>query len=355
MREVTILVGDVRERLADLKDNSVQCIVTSPPYYGLRDYGIDGQIGLEKSVAEWLEIMVDVFRECRRVLRKNGSCWVNIGDTYWTDSPVRARSEESFSTVWDPKQTASRGGLRKTAAKTGTFKNKDLMMMPARLAIALHDDGWYIRSDIIWAKPNPMPESAKDRPTTAHEHIFLLSKKAKYYFDGLAIATVTDRGKTGTPSGWDTEHEGNGTIHPNGRADRSKIKSKRDDQNHDSRANGIRMTPRPDEGYTTAEMANARNVWTIPTQGFRAPHFATFPEELARRCIAAGTKPGDTVLDPFAGAGTTLLVANRMDRVSIGIELNPRYAELARARIDGDAPMLVQTRIVPPVVPAEGN
>lgn len=395
---VRILVGDCRERLAELPDASVQCVVTSPPYFGLRDYGVAGQIGLEPTLADYLATMVDVFREVRRVLRPDGTLWLNIGDSYHTDSPVRKSSAEAFSETWDLSQTASRGGLRKSAARSGTLKNKDLMMVPARLAIALCDDGWYLRSDIIWHKRAPMPESVTDRPTSAHEHIFLLTKQPRYFYDADAVREEAEYGRRI----WSNVDENmasvtgarahNATDHARGKATVS--------------------------GADPSAGRNQRNVWTLSPEPFPAAHFATFVTEIPRRAIKAGTsekgccaacgapwvrvverdtpphvepsaidrfgtgeagvhrkvggqyqkwldanpkqtidwKPtcvcGDTadvvpcvVLDPFGGSGTTGLVADELGRDCILVELNPEYAAMARERIYGAAPMFAAVEV----------
>lgn len=287
--------------------------------------------------------MVAVFREVRRVLRDDGVLWLNLGDSYHTDSPVRSKSAEAFSETWDASQTASRGGKRKSAAKCGTLKNKDLMMVPARLAIALQDDGWWLRSDVIWWKPNPMPESARDRPTSAHEHIFLLTKSARYYYDADAIAEPVIRGDAGS-----TYTEGKTGINGQGRVSQKPRVITKVPGGWD-RGNGAHSTIHRD-GRTAAEYQeteirttrNVRNVWSIATVGFPESHFATFPPEIPRRCILAGSREGDTVLDPFSGAGTTGLVADRLRRDAILIELNPTYADMARRRIYNDAPLFAE-------------
>jgi len=319
----TILLGDVRERLRDLPDDSVHCVVTSPPYFNLRDYNVPGQIGLEPTLAEYIATMVDVFREVRRVLRPDGTCWLNIGDSYHTDSPVRKSSAEAFSATWDPSQTASRGGLRKSAAKSGTFKNKDLMMVPARLAIALQDDGWWLRSDIIWAKKAPMPESVTDRPTSAHEHIFLLTKANKYFYDADAVREPWESGRD------DMRTKGV-------RTGLGYLGSSIDNSCKDAEfGDGARVNGESPLGR------NLRNVWTLSPEPFPEAHFATFPTEIPRRAIKAGCPEGGTVLDPFLGSGTTMLVADQLGRTCIGVELNPEYARMAEKRVRSDAPLLV--------------
>ncbi len=303
----TILVGDCRDMLATLPDQSVQCCVTSPPYMGLRDYGTAGQIGLEATLAEYIATMVDVFREVRRVLRDDGTLWLNIGDSYNAQPGQRKTTDAA-----GPKQLTNGASTGAPSRYDAGLKPKDLMMVPARLAIALQDDGWYLRSDIIWHKPNPMPESVRDRPTSAHEHIFLLTKSSRYYWDAAAVAE----------QGVDPDRQ---------RLDRI------------AGANG--HTVRHSEGgmIGSSQTRNTRNVWTIAPQPFSEAHFATFPPEIPRRCILAGSKEGDTILDPFLGAGTTLLVADRLGREGIGIELNPEYADMARQRIGGDAPLFSGT------------
>lgn len=298
-----ILIGDVLEQLRTLPDESVNCVVTSPPYWGLRDYGVDGQIGLEKTPAEYIARMVAVFEEVRRVLRKDGTCWVNLGDSY-------AREGGRTGGVprhWDGRRDDP-GGLhdRRALASDIGLKQKDLVGIPWRFAFALQDAGWYLRSEIIWAKPNPMPESVRDRPTKAHEQIFLLTRSAKYWYDADAIAEPTlyagdDRG---------------------------------------GRRDARRGTICNSMSGVTGETRNARTVWEIATQPYKEAHFATFPPELPKRCILAGCPVGGVVLDPFLGSGTTAAVAIELGRKWIGIELNPQYAELARKRIADAQPAL---------------
>jgi len=313
----TILLGDVRERLRDLPDDSVHCVVTSPPCFKLRDSNVPGQIGLEPTLAEYIATMVDVFREVRRVLRPDGTCWLNIGDSYHTDSPVRKSSAEAFSATWDPSQTASRGGLRKSAAKSGTFKNKDLMMVPARLAIALQDDGWWLRSDIIWAKKAPMPESVTDRPTSAHEHIFLLTKAPRYFYDADAVREPYNPDSL---SRYDSPMQ--------------HVEAQNRQPDRERQRENAKVDPNP-------LGRNQRNVWTLGPEPFPEAHFATFPTEIPRRAIKAGCPEGGTVLDPFLGSGTTMLVADQLGRTCIGVELNPEYARMAEKRVRSDAPLLV--------------
>jgi DNA modification methylase len=299
-----ILTGDCRAVLTTLPDESVHCCVTSPPYMGLRDYGVDGQMGLEATLDAYLAGMVDVFREVRRVLRKDGTCWIAIGDSYASAWPCNRRNLLGNGSLANGKRE------NRPPRLPDGLKEKDLMMVPARLAIALQADGWWLRSDIIWHKKAPMPESATDRPTQAHEHIFLLTKAAKYWYDHEAVkekpALYQRKGGTAawTAESGHTNGVGSSTFH---------------------------------QMSTTG--ANLRNVWTLGPDPYPGARFATFPKALAETCIKAGCPAGGTVLDPFLGSGTTLLVADRLGRDGIGIELNPEYAEQARARITNDAPM----------------
>ena len=268
-----ILTGDVLEQLKSLPDESVNCVVTSPPYWGLRDYGQEGQLGLEPTPEEYVSKMVEVFREVRRVLTTDGTCWLNIGDSYFS---------------------STKG--------TQGAKPKDLVGIPWRLAFALQADGWCLRQDIIWAKPNPMPESVTDRCTKSHEYVFLLSKSSSYYYDNQAIKEV-GTGKSGT---WSKKtHEariGHGAFR----------------KEYTPPADGLR---------------NKRDVWFIPTKPFNGAHFAVMPEALVEPCILAGCPEGGVVLDPFFGSGTVGVVAIKHNRKYIGIELNPEYVEIAKDRL----------------------
>ena len=346
---VTILTGDVMERLADLSDESVHCVVTSPPYWGLRDYGVAGQIGMELTLAEHIDALVKVFAEVRRVMRKDATLWLNYGDCYATAPNGRSAADtkalggddrtfrdKPFSTVGPidrGKRTAKRWGGGNNPAQ-GYLKPKDLCMIPARLAIALQDDGWWLRSEIVWSKPNPMPESVTDRPTSAHEKIFLLTKSAKYYYDAEAVKTPAkyEHQSGMDESGFKVPQYFNGK-HSDGFRSASK---KRDKQRGHSRRH-VGFNDRWD-----AIGANLRNVWHIATYPYAEAHFATFPPELIIPCIKAGCPEGGTVLDPFGGSGTTGLVADRLKRNAILIELNPEYVEMARNRIADDAGMFAE-------------
>lgn len=396
----SILEGDCRERLRDLPDDSVHCVVTSPPYWALRDYGVEQQIGLEDSVDAWVAEMVAVFDEVRRVLRPDGTLWLNLGDSYAGNGggdPYSGFNSRCSRAEGRGKQDAVRGAYPCTSRRTAGLDSKALLGQPWRVAFALQAAGWILRSEIIWHKPTPMPESVTDRPTKAHETIFLFSKSPRYFYDAEAIREKTTgnagmRRADGAPS---PKQAANGA--------------------------GYNTPGRGMSGNVPLSTRNARSVWTIKAQPFPEAHFATFPEALPRRCILAGTSAhgccsecgapwtrvvekgesdaerqracgGDsaggydgtatkdygaaraqnpsavkarilagmrerrtvgwepscecasdvvpcTVLDPFAGAGTTLLAAERLGRDSIGLELNPEYARIARDRINAADPM----------------
>src|SRR3990172_1596535 len=303
-----ILEGNVLETLKDLPDCSVQCVVTSPPYYGLRDYGMEGQIGLEETPEAYVETVVNVFREVRRVLKDDGTLWLNLGDSYWGG---KGQSSQAWSTEHQERDTlqksqhqiTGKGETRPTDGKHPVIKPKDLIGIPWMVAFALRADGWYLRSEIIWAKPNPMPESMKDRPTKSHEQIFLLSKSAYYFYDADAIAEAA--------------------LQPFGEAkETGQIKARILGQN-----GGTLGT---NNGASTR---NKRDVWTVNTHPYKGAHFATFPPKLIEPCILAGSRESDTVLDPFNGSGTTGAVAIEHNRNYIGLELNPDYIELSNRRI----------------------
>lgn len=302
-----ILVGDCLERMRELPELSVQTCVTSPPYWGLRDYGVDGQLGLEKTPDEYVSKMVEVFREVRRVLKDDGTLWLNLGDSYAAANPSGKQGKSG--------DRASRTFTAQTTIKMAPgLKPKDLVGIPWRVAFALQADGWYLRQDIIWHKPNPMPESVRDRCTKAHEYIFLLSKSERYLFDVDAI----------------------------------KEPMKASSVERQTRPwNGERQRAMPDNyrphsmshyGKECSGMRNRRSVWSVTTKSFKGAHFATFPPDLIEPCILAGSRKGDTVLDPFAGAGTTWLVSRKHGREFIGCELNQDYASMAERRVDYHIP-----------------
>ena len=372
---IRVEIGDCREVLARLPDQSVHCCVTSPPYFGLRDYGtakwdggdpdcahtgsvqrtappetekqasnrgalavasgdcrcgairVDEQIGLESTPDEYVAQMVAVFREVKRVLRDDGTVWLNLGDSYSSGGRTTqtVQTVRRSQVVDNKRKGATSRNLNGDAASgkqeylNGTamrppvvdgLGSKQLLGIPWRVAFALQADGWYLRSDIIWHKPNPMPESVKDRPTKAHEYIFLLSKSPRYYYDAAAIAEkATLRGTTETVD----------LSYSDGAS-----------RNDNAPSSALRID---------REQRNRRTVWTVPTSPYSGAHFATFPPALIEPCILAGCPEGGTVLDPFGGAGTTGLVADRLQRNALLIELNPDYAELARNRIHDDAPL----------------
>jgi len=387
----TQYAGHILNVLPFLPAESVQCVVTSPPYWGLRDYGLEpqiwdhpggcehewgewqekhdvreeitaaksrttnrfygeesrcfdgnhqkhmagqfclhcnawrGSLGLEPTPELYIKHLTDIFREIRRVLRKDGTCFLNLGDSY-AGSTMQggngATSTLSGSKTWQSKNTR-----HLMCRNLSNLKPKDLVGIPWRVAFALQADGWYLRSDIIWSKPNPMPESVKDRPTKSHEYIFLLTKSAKYYWDQDAVREESiypnDNRKARSikmPDGWDTGPGAHGSFHRKGREKGQK-------RYPTDKISGIR------EGSATYPRRNIRSVWTIATQPFPKAHFATFPEKLVETCIKAGTKQGDTVLDPFSGRGTVLVVAKRMFRKAVGIDLKGEYHRMSEGEI----------------------
>jgi len=285
---VRILRGDCRDVLKTLPDESVHCVVTSPPYWGLRDYGVQGQIGLEDSTVAYIVNLVAVFQEVRRVLRADGTLWLVIDDSYATDA--------------------------KDARGDG-YKRKDLIGIPWRVALALQEDGWWLRCDVIWNKTSCMPESVQDRPTRSHEYVFLLSRSQHYQYDADAIKEP-DVGADHPRNVLAKPEPSGGVLKPN---------------------TGIRTI----EGRN-GQGRNKRSVWTVGPQPFIGGHTASFPPALVEPCILAGCPEGGTVLDPFGGAGTTGLVADRHKRNAILIELNPEYAAMAERRIRGDAPLFAE-------------
>ena len=331
-----IYLGDALQVLNSIPDESINCCVTSPPYWGLRDYGVKGQLGLEKTPDEYVEKIVEIFREVKRVLRKDGTLWLNLGDTYNQGTKGNSgilKGECKQLTNKGANDTRRRDSNNLSPARSGganaVCKPKDLIGIPWMVAFALRNDGWYLRQDIIWAKPNPMPESVKDRCTKAHEYMFSLSKSARYYYDHEAILEPVQadtvprmlRGRSNDHK-WVDGGPGNQTI----AKDLSKCFTKKSGnlkrkENHNPNANfGVSV---PWEGANR----NKRSVWTIPTQPMPDAHFATFPEKLIKPCILAGCPKGGTVLDPFFGSGTTGIVAYKHDRKFIGIELSQTYLD----------------------------
>lgn len=337
-----------------LADQSVQCIVTSPPYFGLRDYGVKGQLGLERSIEEYVENMLTVFRECRRILKDDGTLWLNIGDSYNAHSCGRG----VVGGIEGKRKNKQDNTANRNRANLATVKDKDLIGMPWRIAFTLQSDGaaspetmlvidrmrtailasydswdavpdrvvaeiesldreyadarkggWYLRSDIIWHKPNPMPESIRDRPTKSHEYLFLLTKSARYYYDAESIAE---------PAVHAGEIRRNNKNGKNGQM---------------GKYGQTRQGLAKDGGLEIKSTRNRRSVWTVPTQATPFAHFATMPEKLVEPCILAGSRPGDIVFDPFGGSGTTSRVATRLGRRGVSVELNFDYIQIAKKRI----------------------
>jgi len=358
MEVIKILQGNCLEVLKDLPEQSVNTCITSPPYWGLRDYQTaeweggdencehtishysdnlkpevdrpfrgnrsacikcgairkDSQLGLEDTPEEFVENLVSVFREVKRVLRDVGTVWLNLGDSYSSGG----RTTTTNQTLRGDKDY----GVTRPKPSKG-IKPKDLVGIPWRVAFALQSDGWYLRQDIIWHKPAPMPESVKDRCTKAHEYIFLLSKNKKYYFDNEAIREPIKPTTTGKAS----------------------VRESGDSKTRSKEHWGIPHQPKNViREYKEIKGANKRSVWTVPTKPFRDAHFATFPPDLIKPCVLAGCPEGGTVLDPFGGAGTTGLVAQQHNRNCILIELNPEYAQIARDRLYNDAPLFVDVK-----------
>ena len=299
----TILYGDCRDTLKNLTNLSVQTCITSPPYYGLRDYGgEESQIGQEQTPEDYINELVEVFRVVKDKLKDDGTLWINIGDSYYNYRPSKGKSY--------PKQTVSKTKQdlpdysSKRNNKLSNLKEKDLIGIPWMLAFALRQDGWYLRQDIIWHKPNPMPESVKDRCTKSHEYIFLLSKNKKYYYDNEAI-------KEPVKQDWGTRNRTNGKYHNSG--------------------SGLS----PHSGLTKSyDRKNKRDVWSVTNKPYKDAHFAVFPPDLIRPCILAGSKEGDIVLDPFMGSGTTAMVAKSSSRHFIGCELHKQYDKLIWKRLN---------------------
>jgi DNA modification methylase len=377
-----VILGNCIEVLKTLDAGSVQCCVTSPPYYGLRDYGtaqwvggdpecnhqyqkggrnpetsakqissagttfsqyekvckrcgalrVDSQIGLEETPEQYVAKLVDVFREVRRVLADDGTLWLNLGDSYASANPCDRRNVIGNGSPDE--------AMKRRSRLHGDLKEKDLMGIPWMVAFALRADGWYLRSDIIWHKPNPMPESVTDRPTKSHEYIFLLSKSAQYYYDHeaimepLAAASVARLSQDVANQTGSTRANGGAKSNGNMKAVYKNLQPDGQQPNsfHVRRAEGL-----PDEMYTAR---NKRSVWTVTTKPYKEAHFATFPPDLIEPCILAGSREGDTVLDPFNGSGTTGAVSIKHHRNYVGIELNPAYVELTNKRFASVQPVL---------------
>jgi DNA modification methylase len=357
-----IIQGDCIEGLRTLPDASVHCCVTSPPYWGLRDYGHDGQIGLESTPEAYVARMVEVFREVRRVLRDDGTLWLNLGDSYCSQGGERKYGSSDGETgrgdapgkrlsnvsgfgdgTWDWIESnhtddwATDEWLAELRAKRAAFlKPKDLVGIPWRVAFALQADGWWLRQDIVWHKPNPMPESVRDRCTKAHEYVFLLTKSERYYYDAEAVSeavAVSTTARLSQPSlplqaGSDrVPGKTNGPMKAVGPRFGGNKFGDSDDPKHATKSGNVYQIP------DANGRRNRRSVWTVTTKPYSGAHFATMPPDLVEPCILAGCPEGGTVLDPFAGSGTTLAVAAELGRSGIGCELNPEYIELAEQRI----------------------
>lgn len=320
---VTLWHGDASATLTTLPPGSVDCIVTSPPYFGLRDYGVDGQIGAEASPAEFVDALVRVFREARRVLADDGTLWLNLGDSY---AAARGQGSKGASTTL---QGGGRPSFREDRARESTTRlgidygvpNKNLLGIPWRVAFALQDDGWTLRNDIIWSKPNAMPESVTDRLSNRHEHVFLFSKARRYWFDldPIREPVVTDRPGALSWARDSKEADVPGQSMRQHRSARTHGKA----SGTNTAPTGARHTAQSDAGR------NPGDVWTLPTQPFHGAHFAAMPAALAERCVLAGCRPGGVVLDPFSGSGTTGLAATKHGRRYVGIELNADYLDLS--------------------------
>ena len=311
-----IIISDVRTALDKIKEASVQTCITSPPYWGLRDYGNEGQLGLESSPQEFVQNLCQVFDKVWQVMKDDGTLWLNLGDSY--------SSMRDSKTVPDTLRGDNYGTAVKTAANRNPLnlrltglKHKDLVGIPWRVAFALQERGWYLRQDIIWAKPNPMPESVTDRCTKSHEYLFLLTKSSKYYFDNQAIKE-------------------DGVIPAGTKGAKGSVE----------RQNEKGVNARPPEYKIYDGKRNKRDVWTVNTKPFKGAHFAVMPEKLVEPCILAGSKEGDTVLDPFTGSGTVAVVALRHRRNFVGVELNAEYAAIAEKRIIENNPLFNEVEIL---------
>ena len=327
-----IINGSAIDILKTLDDESVNCCVTSPPYFNLRDYGVDGQIGLENTPEEYIQKLVEIFREVKRVLKNDGTLWVNIADSYAGSGKGRVKGGVAKIETFGKLQRANQGTINGILPQTqcDSCKTKDLIGIPWMLAFALRADGWYLRQDIIWAKPNPMPESVKDRCTKSHEYIFMFSKSPRYYFDGEAIAEPT-AASTNKRMAQKIEKQ-QGSYTPSKANGKMKAVA--------PRYGGKKYTENPDAFYRTKSgnaydyrpKRNKRDVWTVTTKPYKGAHFATFPPDLIEPCVLAGCPKGGTVLDPFAGSGTTGMVAKRNGRDFVLIELNEEYVKLCEER-----------------------
>ena len=326
MTQVKILAGDCMKTLRSVEPKSVNTCITSPPFWGLRDYGCDGQLGLENTPQHYVDNLVEVFREVRRVLRDDGTVWLNLGDSYCSSRPMgTSGNSDNVGNAYKKHIENFDFGRTGKTSKVGTneyrgrgkvvegLKIKDLVGIPWRVAFALQADGWYLRQDIIWHKPNPMPESVQDRCTKAHEYIFLLSKNSSYYYDNDAIKEEADFAGAKITMG-------------------PKYMSKRQATGRNIKPSGNAFN----DVYDVPQYRNKRSVWTVTTKPYKGAHFATYPPDLIRPCILAGCPEGGTVIDPFAGSGTTGLVAAHNQRNAILCELNVEYQKIIRNRLGND-------------------
>jgi len=350
--ENQVLLGDALDVLRTLPDEHVQMCVTSPPYWGLRDYGVEGQIGLERTPEEYISRLVGIFSEVRRVLKKDGTLWLNLGDCYATGAGKvgECPGGGEQGARWKGHRGSRSGSQKQANGAMGPtiqpnrmpiqgMKPKDLVGVPWSVAFALRADGWYLRRDIIWSKPNPMPESVLDRPTTAHEYVFLLSKSERYFYNSDAIKEPAAYLQPNSPEsikspygqGFTRRAKGNAKTFRGGCA-YTQVRSfdNSADVEHESHGNV------PNE----SGLRNKRSVWTVATQPFPEAHFATFPPALIQPCILAGSRIGDVVIDPFMGAGTMGVVAGKLGRKWVGIELNPKYKAMAELRIKRECAQL---------------
>ncbi len=359
MKHVEIIQGDALSTLRAMPAGTVDCCVTSPPYWGLRDYGTAGQIGLEVSPDAWCARLVEVFMEVHRVLAPTGTLWINLGDIYATNRKGSDGERSTLSRQADvTKRSANNGAFSRSRWYGDGVKNKDLVGLPWMLAFALRSAGWWLRADLVWEKPNAMPESCRDRPTRSHDYLFLLTKGPRYYFDRRAISetaspnTHARAAAKGVSQSVRPPHSGRGGTHSGDRKRpaRFSVGGSRDSHIPSHTLPGVNPkaaatdprdhhgVPRANSHFSAAvsgevRTRNARTVWRIPTQPRHEAHFASFPDELPRRCILAGCPEGGLVLDPFAGRGTTLIVARELRRRAVGIELNPEYVEMTRANL----------------------
>jgi len=334
----TIINENCLTGLKKLADNSIHCCVTSPPYYGLRDYGTDEQVGLESTPEEFVNVLVEIFTEVFRVLRPDGTLWLNLGDSYAAHGKNRSIEQaQRKSTLQGRKNGECINQINKI---TGGLKQKDLIGIPWMVAFALRSAGYYLRQDIIWSKPNPMPESVTDRCTKSHEYVFLMSKSKKYYYDAAAIKTKISDATVLRMMQQIEEQKGsnrvpgktNGTMKAVGPGVKAYSHRGEGDKSLTGHSGYF-----DESGSLIGDgMANKKSVWTVVTKPFREAHFATFPEDLIVDCIKAGCPEGGTVLDPFMGAGTTALVAKKLGRNYIGFELNPEYIKIAEKRLFTD-------------------